>query len=43
MPLRSYLIVHRGARLSEDDLRTLVNYASRQAATPAREGAAGPR
>lgn len=37
MPLRSYLIVHRGARLSEDDFRTLVNYAKRQAATPARD------
>lgn len=36
MPLRSYLIVHRGARLSDDDLRTLVNYASRQAATTTR-------
>lgn len=34
MPLRSYLIVHRDARLSEDDLRTLVDFASRQSATP---------
>ena len=38
MPLRSYLIVHRNARLSDDDYRTLVDYASRQAATPTREG-----
>ena len=38
MPLRSYLIVHRNARLSDDDYRTLVNYAARQVATPAREG-----
>lgn len=40
MPLRSYLIVHRDARLSADDAEILVHFARRQAATPSRAGEA---